>query len=226
LVFGFFPYVFLFTTVAYTESLFIFFTLASWLLYTRGNHLSSSLACTVATLTKIYGIVAIVPIFADLIVKREHKKMPFITLPFIALAAWSIYRFLGTGYWIAPPTAQSPWTIYGLSFDWIRFALLPVNQAISGDALVTVGFVVLIAVLTTSAYYLDWRLGAYSIIMLVLLLAFGTIQSLPRFISFIYPAWLIPRFRNLIPLIILLTLFAVIDLKLWHTFITANAFIG
>jgi len=226
LVFGFFPYVFLFTTVAYTESLFIFFTLASWLLYTRGNHLSSSLACTVASLTKIYGIVALVPIFADLIVKRDHKKILYITLPFAALGAWSFYRFLSTGYWIAPPTAQSPWAVYGLSFSWIRFALLPVTQAISGDALATVGFVVLITVLTISAFHLDWRLGAYSIIMLMLLLAFGTIQSLPRFLSFIYPVWLVPRFRSLVPLIILLTLFAAIDLKFWYTFITANTFIG
>jgi hypothetical protein len=226
LIFGFFPYVFLFTTVAYSESLFIFLTLSSWLLYRRGNLLFSSLACGAASFTKIYGIVAVLPIFADLVYKKDFKKTICLFIPLLSIASWAIYRFLNTGYWLTPPTAESSWAVYGLTFGWIQNGLWPITQTMSGEVLLRTGLILALSLLAASSWSLDWRLGLYSIAMLVLLLYFGTIQSLPRFLSFIYPLWLVPRFRNFIPAAVVLALFSIVDLKFWYQFIMAAIFIG
>ena len=227
LVFGFFPYVFLFTTVAYSESLFIFLTLSSWLLYKHDRPLLSCLACAGVSLTKMYGIVVALPIFLDLIAKRRFRAISFLGLPAIAFAGWLFYCYQRTGDWLAPVTAQARWAeTYGMAFGWLQQNLWPPLRISSSEDLIRLGFILAFSLLVASSWHVDWKLGSYSLVMLVLLLCFGTVASLPRFLSFIFPVWLVTRLRNPIPVIALLILFSLADLRLWYQFIVIKAFIS
>ena len=226
-VFGFFPYVFLFTTVAYSESLFIFLALSSWLLYKRDRLLLSCLACAGVSLTKIYGIVIVFPIFLDLIANKRFKALPSLAVPVIVFTGWLYYCYQRTGDWLAPITAQARWAeTYGMTSGWLQQSLWPPLRTSGGEDLIRLGFVLAFSVLAVSAWQVDWKLGSYSLVMLVLLLLFGTVASLPRFLSFVFPAWLVPRLRNPIPVVVLLVLFSLADLKLWYQFIMIKSFIA
>jgi len=218
-----FPYIFLFTTVSYTESLFLFATLATWYFHMRGRLISSMLAAATATLTKTYGVTIIIPIAIDLLLKRKFKQLLPLFVPITALLGWMYYLHLRTGDAFAFATQQSYWMKLGFEFGWFHRYITPIlsssDWVIPKFDYVLVAFVIFFGYLVFSVFQIDVKLGVYSLSLYLLLLFFGNFSSLPRFFSFIFPVWFAARTRNLFALAAAVTFFVLMSLLIWYQFI-------
>ncbi len=218
-----FPYVFLFTTVSYTESLFLFSTLATWYLHLRGRFISSMLAATVATLTRPYGVAIVIPVALNLLLKRKFKQFPIISVPITALLGWMYYLYLTTGDAFAFATQQSFWIKQAFEFGWFQRYITPF---LSSNVLAfpkfdffLLPFIIFTGYLVFCVFRIDGKLAIYSLSVYLSLLYFGNYNSLPRFFSFIFPVWLIVRMRNLLALAVAVTFFMLASLLIWYQFV-------
>ena len=226
-----FPYIFLFTTVSYTESLFLFSTLLSWHLYIRERYVPSAFAVTLATLTKTFGIAIAIPIIIGLLSKRKPRNLLPLLLPVLALLGWMFYLYSATGDAIAFSTQQQYWDIQlGNKFGWISNYMMPFldfafysAHTIPEFNYLEAGLIIFVAYLVFNIYRLDVKLGIYSILMFLGLLYFGNFISFPRYFAFIFPLWLIVggKVRNVFLLIVALGFFIIFSLMLWSQFIMA-----
>ncbi|UCG36843.1 MAG: hypothetical protein JSV64_00750 [Candidatus Bathyarchaeota archaeon] len=222
---AFFPYVFLFTTVAYSESLFLFATVASWYSYQKDRIFKASSLAAVATITRMVGIIIVLPMFLDLFHRRERKRLLYTLIPPIALFAWLSYCFANTGDWLAPITAQNKyWAMYSLPKWLLNFAS---NQRMIMFASELSG-VVLIILTSTLIYYgrkVDWRLTIYSVTSFLVILCFASMWSISRYLSFIFPIWITLGTRTLqgkwrnISTAALCAFFFCIAFFLWYEFL-------
>ena len=220
---GVFPYVFLFTTVSYTESLFLFSTLATWYFYVRGRLVPSVLAATLATLTRTYGVAIVVPVAIGLLAKRKFKQLPLCALPVLALLGWMYYLYVMTGDPFVFSTQQSYWMRMGVEFGWIQRYIMPllsfnVWMYPKFDYLL-VALIILMGYLVFCTFRIDAKLGVYSLLLFLALLYLGNFISLPRFFSFIFPIWLVARIRSLPILLAAVAFFLLNSLLVWYQFI-------
>lgn len=218
-----FPYIFLFTTVSYTESLFLFATLATWYLYVKGRIVPSVLAATLATLTKTYGVAIVIPVGIGLLAKRKFRQLPLLVVPIAALLAWIYYIYLRTGDPFVFSTQQSYWMRLGVEFGWYQHYIKPLLDfkvwEFPAFNYLLVGLVIFFGYLVFCAFRIDAKLGVYSLSVFLPLLYMGSFISLPRFFSFIFPVWLVVRIRNLPLLIVAVGFFLLNSLLLWYQFI-------
>lgn len=226
-IFALFPQVFLFTTIAYSESIFIFTTLTSWFLFLRRNTSGSCVFASFATLSRPYGILIILPIFLGLVSKRLWKKIPLISLPIATFLGWILYSFVKTEDYLAFITAQKHWIGLGQPVNWFREFLLP--QFASAQYTYTymhpltmsyylLPFIAIVAYLVIMSFEVDWRLGIYGMTALTTILYFGTPISVSRFLPFIFPIWLNTKIRNPFILIALCVFFYLHALVIWYLF--------
>jgi len=228
IIMSFFPYVFVFTTVSYSESLFLLAVLATWYFYLKDRILFASICSIVATLTKLYGILIILPILTDLLLHRKWKKAaialasPVLILTIIIplfpkkllermvlemnAATWTTStEYFGTfwfkDYLTSVFTAAHPTVFFNF---YQAFAL---------------AFIVFVGYLVINSTRTDWRLGFYSIVMFVVIILFGFVNGLPRYLSFIFPIWLVIRTKDIATLVILVFLFYMHSLILWYEFL-------
>ncbi len=223
MIMAFFPYIFLFTTIAYTESLFLLSSILTWYFYKKGKLIQASLAACIASLTKMYGIFIIIPIFVDIIYNRRFKRTLYLSFPIFALLAWLFYLFSTTGDWLIFMSSQSYWIERGMKLSWIQAYLVPLLDFKIWK--IPQSHYLLIALITFFAYPifttlgLDWRLGAYSLTMYFSLLFFSNFISLPRFFSFVFPIWLNSKFKNPLILVLVIPFFTIISLLIWYHFL-------
>jgi hypothetical protein len=228
LLMAFFPYVFLFTTVAYSESLFLFACVASWYFYLNRNKFESSIFAAIATLTRMVGIIIVLPMLLDMLRKREHKRLLCSLVPTIALFSWLAYCFVNTGDWLASITAQSKyWTMYSFPKWLITYAS---TQRMT-DVLSETSGVILI-ILTCIFIYLgrrvDWRLTIYSVASFMVILYFASMWSASRYLSFIFPIWIYLgtrtlqfKWRNILTAALCIIFFS-IAVFLWYRFLLSE----
>lgn len=220
---AFFPYIFLFTTIAYTESLFLLTTILSWYLYKKEKLIQSSIAVAIASLTKLYGLFIIIPIFIDILHNRTFRKIPYYSFPLITFFSWLFYLFKTTGDWMIFMKSQSYWINLGMEFNWINSYLKPILSfdvwQIQKPDYMLIAFVAFLGYLVFNTLRLDFKLGIYSIFMYFSLLLFGNFHSMPRFFSFIFPIWLDSKLKNLFILFIIVPFFILISLLIWHHFL-------
>lgn len=220
---AFFPYIFLFTTIAYTESLFLLTTILSWYLYKKEKLIQSSIAVAIASLTKLYGLFIIIPIFIDILHNRTFRKIPYYSFPILTFFSWLFYLFKTTGDWMIFMRSQSYWINLGMEFNWINSYLKPILSfniwQIPKPDYMLIAFVAFLGYLIFNTLRLDSKLGIYSIFMYFSLLFFGNFYSMPRFFSFIFPIWLNSKLKNLFVLFIILPFFILISLLIWQHFL-------
>ena len=218
-----FPYVFLFTTISYTESLFLFTTIASWYLQIKERYVPSALSAVIATLTKTYGVAIVIPIAIDLFAKKKFKQLILLAAPISALLAWMYYLYLRTGDPFAFSTQQSYWMKMGVEFGWVQRYIIPFLSfnvlAFPKFDFLLVALILFVGYLIFCVARIDPKLGVYSLTMFLPLLYFSNFISLPRFFSFIFPIWLVVRIRNIPILIVGLTFFLLNSLLVWYQFI-------
>lgn len=228
IIMSFFPYVFVFTTVSYSESLFLLAVLATWYFYLKDRILFASMFSIVATLTKLYGILIILPILADLFLHRKWKKaMLALASPILILVIIIPLFPQKLLERIVLEMNAATWTTSTEYFGtfWFRDFL----SSIFTEAHPTVffnfyqafalAFIVLVGYLVINSTRTDWRLGFYSIIMFMVIILFGFVNGLPRYLSFIFPIWLIIRTRDIATLVMIVFLFFIHSLILWYEFL-------
>lgn len=227
-----FPYVFLFTTVSYTESLFLFFTLFTWYLHLEERHIASAASAMVATLTKTYGIAIVIPIIVSLVLKRKLRKIVFAVLPIATLLGWMYYLYLRTGDAVVFLTQQRYWDVQiGIGTDptrgyFVSFLsfLLGASESVPHLQFASIAFMVLFGYLVFNVFRRDAPLGIYSIFLYLGLLCFGNLYSFPRYFAFIFPVWLIAqgKIKSLLLLGAGIVFFLLNSYAIWAQFIVAG----
>jgi hypothetical protein len=232
------PPVFVFTTVSYTEALFLLLTLITWYSHIKGKDIISASFASLVVLTRIYGLLIVIPLAYDFFRRHQLNRVWYLGFPFCALLVWLFYAFQRTSNILAPLTAQSYWNttvvivvrkhlsafftygdLRGYQF-LLRFQILFILGIV---------FTALIAWLCIRSWRLDRSLGVYSLtfllaIGLVAVIFIQTFVSLPRFLSMIFPAGLSLRCKKRWLIRLLLGLLVAADLLAWWMFIFTTYF--
>jgi Gpi18-like mannosyltransferase len=210
-----FPFVLLFLTLSYAESVFLFATVSSWYLHRRGRVAGAALAAAFATLTRPYGILISLPIvFGLLRAKRLGAACLSITVPALALISWAAYCELFAGTVFATLTSQQVWSYEG------GFILGFLPSIVSGRFYVLQSRFLWIALAFTllfpQVYRLDRQLSIYVFSSFIVLLLLGAVSSLVRFVPSIFPLWFTIRERSLLRATIFAGLFMAVTFTLWY----------
>lgn len=236
----FFPYVFLFTTVAYSEGLYMLFTLLSWYLFRKRAIAPSMLVLAFAVLARPPGLLLMLPIVGMIVYSlwRSGERLlsrlsyMWLVLPFVSFFAWLAYAKVNVGDWFAIGT-RTAWSgmpsfatyifsaVHGNGFGHLFFETvyqLPYSVA-------WILFLLSVPPMLYLLFKMDKWLALYSSVFLVPVLVSGGLLSLPRFVSFIFPLWLAlglkafknERTRYALPVIAGMSL--VVGVLLWLGFI-------
>jgi len=116
LLVAFSPYLFVFTTVAYSEGLLLFFVLGALLLFKRGKWFSASAFAAMAPLTRIMGILVIFPMLYCALKQKHHKVRNVLLSLSPGASLTALFAFFGftAGDFLAP-VHTSEWS-YMYSF--------------------------------------------------------------------------------------------------------------
>jgi hypothetical protein len=234
-----FPYVLVFTSVVYSESLFFFSTILAWFLYKKNRLLLSGVMAGMATLTKPYGILILIPMIADALAKRNWRRLPAIAMvPCLSLLGWMGYLYATTGDAFAFLTARQYWVGAGNgqnTFWWMVspiFANNPMEYltqtgsyhiSYGGDWLnvpyMAITIFVLFGIMVLKVWDFDWRLALFSTSLMTIFLVEGFVGSLVRYFAFVFPIWFTIRVQRSWTLALLIVFFAAFTVALWYQFL-------
>ena len=197
-----FPFHYYFT-VFYTEAIFLALTVGSFICILKGRYGICSVMLAALALLRPNGIVIVVPLYYFMlekeglatglrlqwkdILRTENmvRTAWFLTAP-LAFLAYGYYQYRMTGEFFAFSIAQEGW------YREPRFPLLSLfregNLANQFDSVYTIGFM-LFAIFIWKRLPVSLNLIIWLGILLPL--ASGTVQSMPRFISVIFPFMMI-----------------------------------
>lgn len=244
-LFGFSPYVFLFSTVAYSEGLFLLSTLSAWYFFKRKRMLLAVLVACVAVVSRAPGVLILLPmVFASLNARGRLELVPnlrrlfYFLVPVFSFSAWLFYCRLTMGDWLASFNRTGWNEMY--SFVSFVFRVVPsrgVQVLLEPFVIWPFSFPPLVVLLLISALCgvvvfliralmrVDRALAFYSAVYFVGVLAFGGLASVPRFISFIFPLWLpfapklVNRKQSFLLTVIICASFYLAGLLLWSMFL-------
>jgi hypothetical protein len=196
-----FPFVSVFMTLGYSEPVFFFSTLSAWYFYKKGRMLSSALLAGLASVTRIYGLMVLLPTLLDIVRSKRYWKVPYLTIPMIFVSLWLLFCYLSTGDPLVSWTDEKYWYTGGLG-DGIKIVQVFLQRGLGG--LMSAGldptffwalsiFVILI-VMTWKVDRLLWVYAAT--VSGILLLSTSYALSLLRYLPFIFPIWLSFRVKN------------------------------
>jgi hypothetical protein len=203
LLFALSPFTLLFTTVAYSEGLFLFATLAAWRLYLGKSYLPASIAAAAAALVRVPGFLIVLPMVAGLLGSPGgggRVKAALIGAPTaLALLGWA--AFMGargdplailhttewSGMYTLPTFFLSVLPAGGLNALSLPVAYLNVHWLLPPAVW---GSVLLLPLPLRRLWAMDRSLGVYSLAYLAGVFAFGAAVSAPRFLSVLFPLWL------------------------------------
>jgi len=232
------PYVFVFTSVSYSDSLFLLLSLMTWYAHIKGRDFNAAIFASLTALTRAYGLLILIPLGFDFFRRRQFERLGFLGLPIATMAVWMYYGSFKTGSIFAPFTAQSYWTstiavqiregirLLLIDGDMRVFQLLQRFWIAAIFGIMCITFIVWLCIRT---WRTDRSLGVYSFtFLLAMILVVGTfIQnfiSLPRYLSLVFSNGLSLRTKRRWLLSAVLGLFAVLDLMAWWMFLFTENF--
>jgi len=228
------PPVFVFTGVAYSESLFLLFTLLAWYCHLRGHEEMSLIAAVLSSLARANGVLIIIPLGYDYLRRRQFRCLVLLTIPLLFVFGWLMYGYMMTGRW-AYFASNVFWQsenitafrqslintlqgkMYAIEFiGAIGFKYLPITIAAVTSFLVFI-------ILCYKVLKIDRALGLFSFGYLAALLLFGfpaTFGSYPRFLGVLFPIGLtLYTGRTWLVILIIIGLLA-LDYLAWLAFLT------
>jgi len=199
IVFLMFNPVSFFFSAAYTESMFLLLSIGALLAARQGRWLGSGLCGALLAATRPPGMLIAVPLLAEHLIQGREKReswrrifqprLLWLGLVPVGLVLYLFHCYLSRGDWLAPLHAQDAWT-KTLTWPWQSYfwprnfahAYIPLNQAIVAVAVVltAVGFLLKIR----------WSYLVYVVAAMLFYLAWGTLDSLPRYLSVLFPLYL------------------------------------
>ncbi len=245
LLMAFSPYVFVFTTVAYAESPFLFFTLSSWYFFKKKKAYASSFLAGVAILTRVMGILLILPmLYSSIRQKTDHKtrNLTLSVLPIVAVGFWLVYNLITSGDLLAFIHTTEWSGLYTVPTFLLRdlpqmglkaFAEIPLQNWPAMQFWILPGAMFLALALPPFLIYrvskIDRSLALYSLAGYVGLVVFGAIVSTPRFASVLFPLWLpltakltLANKKQLLLVAITSTVFFAIAVSMWISFLNGQ----
>jgi len=241
LLMAFSPFVFVFTTVSYTEGLVLFFSTSAWLLFQKRKRISASALGALAVLSRVTGALVVLPMLYSSMKDKGKDKIRNVLLsivPFFALVAWYVYGFFSSGDLLAPVHTTEWAGLYtvpsfllfdlpqkGLSaFTAIPLQNWPASQfwltPVAIAAAVFIPPILMYKIKNVNSELLVYSIAGYTGILIL-----GAIVSFPRFISILFPLWL-PLTANLslnkkhmTLLGAVLVVFFVISINMWISFL-------
>jgi hypothetical protein len=233
LLYFLFPIAFVFSTVCYTEPVFLLFSILSWYFHLLRRRFESALSMALTTVSRPNGILVTIPIAYDCLRKKKVKDLSYLLFPVSTLLGWSLYGYLITGDMLVLLDARSQWETERTRFVWAEFSKL-----IRGETSVIstlrpylfagiagLGFIALILSLSYGAWRLDRALGLYCFASTLAIICFGistSYVSIPRFLSFLFPLGLGLNFKNRLLFVAILICFLALDYVAWLAFLTSN----
>jgi len=217
---AFFPFVFLFTSVAYTESIFLLACVAAWYFYLKGKLPHSFTMIALATITRIYGIFMLIPVLLDLAAKKRWKETLYSLVPVFALFLWCFYCYISTGDWLAFRTVQvAYWGSPTLFSEFVAkfFAGGPI--AWNASTAFILAFTAVAVYLAFASWEVDKKLGSFAIVGVISNLFVGYIWSYTRHLTFFFPTWLVVKPSNKHLVAATCVLFLLCSVVLWNQFI-------
>jgi hypothetical protein len=243
LLFGLSPYTFLFTTVVYTEGLFLFFTLGSWHLFKGGKTAYASVFAAVSFLSRIAGVLLVLPMLFEALKDKAKHRVRIVGLslvPILALFLLLVYfkittndfvPFLRVTEWDALYTVRTI-ILEGLPQKGISvFTASFQNYSAPLNWFVPFAVVLALAVppfLIFKVAKTEKSLAVYSLTYYVGVLMGGALASTPRYISALFPLW-IPLAAKLslngkskILVVAFSAVSFIISLNMWVDFLSGN----
>jgi hypothetical protein len=227
-----FPFVSVFTTLGYSEPVFFLSTLSAWYFYKKGRILSSALLAGLASVTRIYGLLILLPMLLDVVRSKQYRRVPYLIVPTIFVSSWLLFCYLSTGDPFVSWTDEKYWYTGGLG-DGVKIAQAFLQHGLGGlmnccagldpSILWALSFFVILTVMT---WRLDQLLWVYvATVSVILLLSTSYALSLLRYFPFIFPIWLNVRVKNSLVVGIGVSILAVLTMVVW-VYIIAITFIG
>ncbi len=243
LLLAFSPYVFTFTTVAYTEGSLLFFVLGAWLLLNRGKIFGAAAFAMIAPLTRTMGILIVLPMLYVSLKQKTHRIRNILLslLPIASLTMWFASLGISTGDFLAPlHTSEWSW-LYSfrtlLTEGIPRYGVKALLDAPYQPSPIATHWLLPIAevlsllfpiLLFSRTWKKDKSLWIYSFAGYIGILYFGALVSTPRFIAVLFPLWipLTAGFSGSKKSIIIATIvaisFYIIALDLWVNFLNGQ----
>ena len=198
-----FPFVALFMILSYSESLFLFSTICAWFFYKKEKIFASSIFAGVASVTKVYGILILVPIIFNIVSRRRYRELFYSTVPVAFLSAWLLFCYRSTGNIIVSWSDERFWT-HGASGDGVRLVEAIWHHGLQGIVACCSGLdptifwsVALFVILAAGVWQIDRYLCVYTVSLSGLLMFTSPFYiSLLRFFAFIFPIWLTVKIKN------------------------------
>jgi Gpi18-like mannosyltransferase len=239
LFFALSPYIFLFTTVAYSEGLLLFFVLITWYLFKKGKIALASATAAVATVTRVVGILIIIPMLIEVLKHGKQHKLRntlLCCLPIAAFFVWLAYGQVTANDWLAlihTTEWHGLYTVHGFFTEILplkgiqAFSELPYPQWLS--TLAIWGTIIITPILVVKALKIDKPLAVYSLAYYVGAIVFGALISMPRFLSILFPLWLTVTAemshvgkKSMVCFIAVLAVFFIISVDLWINFLNGK----
>lgn len=232
-----FPYVSAFTTLGYSEAVFLFSSISAWYLYKRKRIGFSFLFAGLASVTRIYGFAIVLPMFLDLVKSKQHRRLLYLVIPLAFIGSWLLFCNLATGDPLVSWTDENYWRTWangqpGIKYGLIQSILVEGFRGIvvccaGGNAfdpaiLVSIAFV---AYLIVKTWQVDRLLWAYAVSLFSILLFTAPLISIVRYVAFIFPIWLTAKVKNPLIVTICIAVFIPIFLVMWLYALVRN-FIG
>jgi len=230
LLFAFFPYVFLFTTIVYSESLFLFSTLGAWYFFKREHFLVSIIFVSIATIARPPGLLILFPIVLEIVreymggISPKRRYILYLVFPILSFFSWLLYCKIMVNDWFAPFT-RSAWDNMPSFFRLLLTQWSYKDVQFLHNTLHIWVFLLLTPILIYALRQLDRSLGSYSAVYYLGVMAFGGLLSVPRFISFLFPIWfpltlkLSQVKKSNVITILICTVFCVVGFFLWNEFL-------
>ncbi len=185
----------------------------------------------VAVLTKTYGILIVLPMFLDLIINRKWGKAVLTLTPALIISIIVLpFTHKDLLVLLTEEINTATWAVTRktIGFFWLRDYIVPIFTESRPMVFFhffhafALAFIILTGYLVINSLKVDWRLGIYSIAMFTVIIIFGFVNGLPRYISFIFPIWLVVKVRNPAILLPIIFLFYIHSLILWYQFLYAQ----
>ncbi|HKM51221.1 MAG TPA: hypothetical protein VJZ75_08600 [Candidatus Bathyarchaeia archaeon] len=218
LVMSTFPYVSVFTTLSYSESAFLFFTIATWYFYKKGRIGTSSLLAGITSVTRIYGFAIVLPIFLDIVKCKSYRKLFYLIIPIAFTCSWLFFCFLSTGDPLVSWTDQKYW-VFDSKSGLGQYVLSETVRGIKESLVIHPGILVVVALfafLVLKTWQVDRFLWAYAVSLFgALIFTTANHLSLLRYFPFIFPIWLTLKVRNPVVVVICVAFFVPVILIFW-----------
>ncbi|MGH8825055.1 MAG: mannosyltransferase family protein [Jiangellaceae bacterium] len=113
-----------FLAAPYTESLFLGFAIPAWLCARRGMWAYAGLLSAAACTVRVSGAFLLAALGVHWLTSRERRwtDLPWLLVPLIPLAAWTVYLRATTGDWLAWLDAQAQEWNREFTWPWAAFS--------------------------------------------------------------------------------------------------------